>query len=287
MNVSVLIPTLDAQPYLAPLLGSLIAQTVEAEIIVVDSSSLDETAAIAQRFGNRVRFLQIPRTSFDHGGTRDFALRQAQGDCICFLTQDALPTDKRYLEKLLSAFDDPDVAAACGRQVARSNAPSYERLTREFNYPAVGRVWRERDIARYGVKAYFFSDVCSAYRRDAYEAVGGFDMPVACNEDMLIAAKLIHAGYALAYMPEASVFHSHTHTLRQEFRRNALIGQTMQAYRDRLVGANAKAEGVKLVRHVSSQLFRERELLQIPVFGAHVGARLLGNQAGKRRGKRS
>ena len=79
---------------------------------------------------------------------------------------------------LLAAFSAPDIAAAYGRQIARPDAPKYEKLTRQFNYPDQPRIWREADIPRYGVKSYFFSNVCSAYRREAYLTVGGFDAPI-------------------------------------------------------------------------------------------------------------
>ena len=36
-----------------------------------------------------------------------------------------------------------------------------------------------------GVKAYFFSNACAAYRRDVYLATGGFDAPIITNEDMI------------------------------------------------------------------------------------------------------
>ena len=55
---------------------------------------------------------------------------------------------------------------------------------------------------------------------EAYLAVGGFDAPIITNEDMMMAAKLLHAGYALAYTPEAAVYHSHRYTMEEEYRRN-------------------------------------------------------------------
>ena len=202
MKVSVIVPTLNAERWISRQLDSLLSQTVEAEIIVIDSGSTDATGSIVRARADRVRLMEIPREDFDHGGTRDYALRQSAGDFVCFLTQDALPTDERCLEHLLSAFSSPDIAAVYGRQIAYLDAPEYERLTRVFNYPEQPRIWREADIPRYGVKSYFFSNVCAAYRRDAYLAAGGFDAPILCNEDMMMAAKLLHKGYALAYTPD-------------------------------------------------------------------------------------
>ena len=287
MKISVIIPTLNAARWITQQLNMLLSQTVEAEIIVVDSGSSDGTPGLVRRFAPRVRLLEIPPKDFDHGGTRDYTLRQSTGDYVLFFTQDAIPTDERCLEKLLAAFSSLDIAAVYGRQVARPDAPEYEKLTRQFNYPDQPRVWREADIPRYGVKAYFFSDACAAYRRDAYLAVGGFDAPILTNEDMMMAGKLLHAGYALAYTPEAAVYHSHRYTLREEYRRNKKIGLVMEQYRPRLTGAAADAEGWRMLRFVGGALAREGRIGELFDFLAHVCVRFAGNRIGKRKGKRS
>lgn len=283
-SVSVIIPTCNAGKYIGQQLDILLRQTVKpCEIIVVDSASDDTTCQIATSQGEPVKLLEIRREEFDHGGTRDFALRQTEGDYVLFLTQDALPIDERYIENLIAPMGrDTAVAAVCARQVAYPDAREYERLNREFNYPTQGRVWSADDIDRFGVKAYFFSDACSAYRRSAYDAVGGFDRPIETNEDMLIAAKLIHAGYKLAYEPTAQVYHSHCFSLRHEYERNKSIARVMARYSERLVCANSDREGMRLALTVSGQLLRQGRLVSLVRFIAILAARFLGNRAGKR-----
>jgi len=284
VKVSVIIPTLNAAGCILPLLERLRSQTVSAEILIIDSSSDDGTTALLHK-EEGITVLSIPRSSFDHGGTRDMALRRSSGDFVLFLTQDALPVSNDYIEKLLAPFENSSVAAVCGRQAAYPQHPESERLTREFNYPGVSRVWSRDDIPRYGVKAYFFSDVCSAYRRSAYEAVGGFDRPLATNEDMLMASKLIHAGYSLAYCAEAAVYHSHAFTLRQDYTRSALSARVMEQYKDRLPGADSDAEGFRMVFFVLGRLLKKLRLGQCFSFGIHVVARFLGSRKGKKQGK--
>ena len=282
MNVSVIIPTLNAERWLGRQLEALISQTVKAEIMVIDSSSTDSTAEIAGRYADQIRLMLISQNRFDHGGTRNFALRQTKGDFVLFLTQDAVPANERYIENLLSAFSDEKVAAAYGRQIAWPDAPEYEKLTRLFNYPETGRVWREEDIPRYGVKSYFFSNASSAFRRTAFEAVGGFDAPITTNEDMMMAAKLLHAGYSLAYQPEAAVWHSHNHTLTEEYRRNVRIGNIMEEYRPRLTGINTAKEGQRMVRFVGKELLKQGKIIQLFNFINHAAFRYLGFRAGKK-----
>ena len=280
MLVSVIIPTHNAAAYLGAQLDALLAQTVAAEIIVIDSGSEDDTVAIAGRYGERVKVMEIPAGTFDHGGTRHDALAQSKGEFVCFLTQDALPVDGTFLEELLRPFAAEDVAAVYGRQVAYSDAPAYERLTRAFNYPSQPRTWRETDIPRYGVKAFFFSNCAAAYRRSAYEAAGGFDRPIVSNEDMMMAAKLLRGGYALSYAPRAQVYHSHNMTLGEEYRRYVKIGAVMHHYRHRLRCGSADGEGRRMVGYVLRGLAREGRYGEMMVFLAHAAARYAGNRVG-------
>ncbi|MBR4473210.1 MAG: glycosyltransferase [Oscillospiraceae bacterium] len=286
MRVSVIIPTLNAAPWLERQLVCLLRQTVATEIIVIDSGSDNATLEILGKFKDSIRLFVIGKKSFDHGGTRDFAVKQCKGDFLLFLSQDAIPANEYYIEKLLEPFSDDRVAGVFGRQIAWSDAPKYEKLIRIFNYPQESRVWSERDISRYGIKAYFFSNTCSAIRRSAYECVGGFDKPIITNEDMMLAAKLLHAGWKLAYQPEAKVWHSHRETLLSDYRRNARIGEVIEQYRDRLVGADSPEEGKRLVQFVCKELARKKEIGSILEFLSHAVSRFAGYRRGKRMAQR-
>ena len=283
MSVSVILPTLNAAGEIAALLAALMGQTQPPEeILVVDSGSTDGTAELARAHGARV--ISVPCGQFDHGGTRDAALRQTAGEFVLFLTQDALPADERYIEHLLKPFANERVAAASGSQLPRPDARPYVRAVQQYRYPAQSRVWGAEDREALGIRAYHLSDVCSAYRRSAYEAVGGFPHPLPTNEDMLIGAAFLDSGYRLAYCADAAVVHSHDLTLRQEYRRNVLIGRFLQEYGERLGNLRETGEGLRMVRQVLSQLLRSGHPLECPAFAADCAARLLGSRAGRRAG---
>ena len=281
MRVSLIIPTCNGAAYIAQLLCRMRAQSVPPdEILVVDSASEDGTAQIAASTpGVRVR--SIERRAFDHGGTRDMALREARGDVVLFMTQDALPVDDRLIERLLAPFADARVAAVGARQIAKPDARPFERAVRAHSYPAESRVWTAADIPSLGVRAFLISNVCAAYRREAVLAVGGFDRPVLTNEDMLMAEKLLHAGHALAYCGEAAVLHSHRLSLRAQFRRNLLIGRTMKRYEARFEYAQELGEGAALFGDVSRQLLGEGQVGECCCFAADCAVRLLGNRVGR------
>lgn len=281
----VIIPTLNAAKFIEPLLRALAGQTLPpGEILVVDSSSDDDTVSRAKRFPG-VRVLSVDRRDFDHGGTRDMAIKSCDSPFVVLMTQDALPSESETMAVLLKPFEDPAVAAVCARQVARPESSARERAVREYRYPPTSATWTREDVPELGMRAYLLSDVCAAYRREAYLAVGGFERPLSTNEDMLIASDLLKAGYRLAYCSEARVWHSHDYTLRQEYRRNRLIGGFLAQYGDRFQ-SGALGEGVHLALKVTGALWKGRAWGEIVPFWLNCAARLLGNRAGRRAMKR-
>ena len=281
-SLSVVIPTLNAAGEIDELLNLIETQTLRPfDILVVDSSSEDGTVDKVAKHP-RVNFIRIERKEFNHGSTRDIALRRTAGDFVCFLTQDAVPASCRYLETLVEPLlADNSVALVSGRQLPKDNARRFEQLVRDFNYPDTPSVRSKGDLKKYGIKTFFASDTCSAYRLTAYLECGGFDH-VNTNEDMLMAARFIASGMKVAYEPRAEVYHSHNLTPSQQFARNRAVGFFLETHADDLMQASEIGEGGRLVRSVSSQLLREGNFRELVAFGVDCCARLLGNRAGRR-----
>lgn len=281
MDVSVVIPTLDAEREIEDLLRILGSQSLKPiEILVVDSESKDHTVAVVQRHAG-VRILQIERRDFNHGATRDMALRETTGDFVCFLTQDAVPASDDYLARLVAPMiEDADIALVSGRQLPKADARRFEQLVRRFNYPDSPSVRSKDDLDKFGIKTFFASDACSAYRRSAYLACGGFER-VNTNEDMLMAARFVASGLKVAYEPSAEVYHSHNLTPSQQFARNRAVGMFLESHADDLMCASEIGEGGRLVKAVSSELLREGRFGELFAFGFDCCARLLGNRAGR------
>lgn len=282
MEISVIIPTLNAEHEIDGLLIALEHQSIQpVEILIVDSASEDKTIELVRQH-KIVRLLEIDRRDFNHGTTRDMALRESRGDFVCFLTQDAVPVSDDYLKRLVAPMvDDSDIALVSGRQLPKADARRFEQLVRDFNYPDTPSVRSKGDLKKFGIKTFFASDTCSAYRRSAYLECGGFDH-VNTNEDMLMAAKFIASGMKVAYEPRAEVYHSHNLTPVQQFARNRAVGFFLETHTDELMHASEIGEGGRLVKMVSSQLLREGSFGEFVAFGVDCCARLLGNRAGRR-----
>ena len=230
MRVSIVLPVRNAGPELDGVLAGIAAQRHalgEVEVLAVDSGSSDGTPERLERSGARV--LRIAPETFDHGGTRDLAIGEARGDVVVLLVQDAMPGDERWLENLVAELDDPQVAGAWCRQVARPDAPSVTALRLAESLHGS----RERRIARLPpgrkladldpfdrLALCSFDNVCSAVRKSAWRTIR-FG-PCAFAEDMIWGRTAIEAGHAIAYTPRAFVVHSHDRSVAYEYRRTYL-----------------------------------------------------------------
>ncbi|THF80856.1 glycosyltransferase family 2 protein [Cohnella fermenti] len=279
MRASIIIPTLNAEEHLPELLYRLHNQkTKPCEILVVDSESSDDTTKLAIRYGARV--ISIKRTEFDHGGTRNFAVKQAVGDMVVFITQDALPRNDQFLEELLLPLNDINVAAVSGRQIARKDASALERFTREFNYPEVYSRKSIEDLKELGIKTFFFTNVCSAIRKETFLQMGGFQEPIIMNEDMILAAKCVLQGYSVVYNPNACVIHSHDYSLLKQFHRNFDIGVSLRMNDWLLQYATAEKEGARLVTRQLGLLWKKGYKKSIPRCFAEATVKYSGYRLG-------
>ena len=285
MSISVIIPTLNAEKDLPSLLRALQSQTLQpAEILIADSESADGTVRIAEDAAGDlpVRILSVKRAEFDHGKTRDWALRESVGDTVVFLTQDAVPANESFLENLVRPLAEEKVAVVTGRQLPKADATPMEKLIRTFNYPAESHIRSEADVQKMGIKTFFCSDVCAAYNRKIYEELGGFVYPLKTNEDMFFAAQAIRSGYRVAYAAEARVLHSHNFSLKEQSERNRIQGYEIERHRPLLGNVSKVSEGFRLARFVSCGLLKQGRILSFARFGLDCFARLFGSRAGRR-----
>lgn len=274
------IPVLNAESYLENLLSSIKLQFKQPnELIAIDSSSEDNTVAIFKAAGVQVHV--IPRSEFNHGGTRQLAVEIANdADIIVFLTQDAIFAKKDSLENLLAYFKDEKVGAAYGRQLPCRGAGAIGAHARLFNYPAESLVKRMDDALRLGIKTAFISNSFAAYRRTVLMSVGGFPSDTIFGEDTYVAAKMLLAGWKVAYCAEAPVFHSHDYGLIQEFKRYFDIGvfHARESWIRQSFG-QAEGEGLRYMRSELNYLRHNKPLL-IPSAILRTLLKLVGYKVG-------
>jgi rhamnosyltransferase len=281
-SLSVILPTWNAGVELRDLLLQLSRQTVIFhELLVVDSSSADETVAIAKEFGAEV--VVIPQQEFDHGGTRTLMARRAQGDILIFLTQDAIPVAANALAKLIEPLlTDETIGVTYGRQLPNSDATALAAHLRYFNYPQQTVVRSFADREQFGFQTVFASNSFAAYRRTALAKVDYFKTGLIFGEDTCTVGRLLMQGDKVAYVAEAMVFHSHNYTCVQEFRRSFDIG-VLHVTEKWLLDTYGQAEGRgwQYVQSGLSYLLRMKKGALLPGFLWRVVLKFLGYQLGR------
>lgn len=279
MKLSIIIPTFNAGAYIKELLERVQSQTVQPfEILVIDSSSKDNTVQIAEELGAKTTVIQ--KHIFNHGGTRNKAAEEAAGDILVFMTQDALPFDNQLLYFLSSSLKHPDVAAAFARHIPNTDASLLEIFARTFNYPEQSSMKGIADIKTYGIKTFFSSNACSAIKKEAFLKAGMFPEGIRANEDMLLSAKLILNGYKIAYVPEAKIIHSHNYSLLKQFHRYYNIGSSLRNNRWILKYAKAEGEGSRFVKEQILFVIKQGKYFLIPYIFLETITKYIGYRLG-------
>ena len=284
--VDVMIPCFRPDEKLEELLRRLDRQTERPGRVILINTGREllakGQAEAWQRDYPYVSVRHITQEEFDHGGTRNLGASLSDAAYLLFMTQDAVPADRHLIENLLAVMKNRNIAAVYARQLPGRKSGEIEAFTRKFNYPEQSAVKTKEDLPRLGVKTYFCSDVCALYRRSAFDAMGGFKAHLICNEDMLMAARLIQAGWAVGYAADARVIHAHRYTLRQQYSRNFDVGAFMKMHEAELAVSTPTGEGIRLVRETALHLLKKGEFWLLPELCAVSAAKYLGFRAGSR-----
>ena len=235
--ISVLLVTRDGMKTLPTVLDALRDQEVDAEVelVAVDSGSTDGTAALLRRRMDRL--IQVRRSSFNHGLTRNLGLQSCRGAAVVLMVQDAVPASRDLLAQLTAPlWRDQRLAGTYARQLPRQNAGP---LTREYARrwltssasPRLATIGDAAELSRLSPWEQYrlccFDNVCSCIRRRVWQEHPFEEVPFA--EDLLWAKRVLTAGHRLAYVPDARVLHSHERSASYELRRTYLAHRQLRA----------------------------------------------------------
>lgn len=250
-RIACIIPVYNGKSDLNRLLDSLQMQSATFDVLIVDSSSTDGSQELACARARQVDV--ISSAQFNHGGTRQLMVdRYPEYDIYVFMTQDAYLSDTDAVAQLVEGFSDPLVGAVCGRQLPHLDASPLAQHARKFNYPSDILIKSMSDVSRLGIKAAFMSNSFAAYRKEALTAVGGFPAHVIFAEDMYVAARMLMAGWRVAYAGNAQCLHSHNYSLHEEFSRYFDMG--VFHAREPWIRATFGGAGGEGIRYVKSEL---------------------------------
>lgn len=268
-KIDIIIPVYKPDQKFLALVDKLEHQTVAVNKIIIMNTErqyfdrLVKGTSFFEKYRN-VCVINLKKEDFDHGLTRRQGVEQSDAQVFVMMTMDAMPVEEDLVEKLTAPLEREDVAVSYGRQMAGKNSGEIERYTRKFNYPGKGCEKSAKDVEKLGIKAFFCSNVCAAYRRDIYDRLGGFVSRTIFNEDMIYAAGAIKAGYKIVYAADAKVVHCHNYTYRQQFRRNFDLGVSQADHPEVFAAVSPEGEGAALIRKTTVHLWKSGKKRLIP-----------------------
>jgi glycosyltransferase involved in cell wall biosynthesis len=208
--VSVILTVLNEAEAVRGVLESLCVQTRRPdEVVVADGGSRDQTVAVLREYATRLplQFVSAPGSNISQG--RNTAIRAARGGILA-VTDAGVRCRPDWLERLAAPFVSPSVMAVAG---FFCSAP------RTVLETAMGATVlpEARDV---NPATYLPSSRSVAFRREAWEAVGGYPEWLDYSEDVLFDLAIRQKFGPFTFVPKAVV----------EFRPRSSLGALARQY---------------------------------------------------------
>jgi glycosyltransferase involved in cell wall biosynthesis len=197
VKVSVIIPAYNGDRYIGEAIDSILAQTYkDYEIIVVDDGSTDNTAQVAQQYGNQIQYLS--QTNQGVAASRNLGLSVAKGEYIAFLDQDDLFLSHKLLAQVTLLEKNPSLGIAnSGWQIVDQQGQVKAAVEPWEKIPQLNLadliIWKPVFLG------------AMLFRHSWLKRSGGFDTTLEQTPDVDLVLRLAAVGCAAAWVEQTTV----------------------------------------------------------------------------------
>ena len=246
--LTVVMPVHCGEAWIEPTLDSLAAEAAEdVEVVVIDGSPDDRTAAIVNRYASRLSLDLVSRPDLANWRTKtNFAVERARAAHVCWLHQDDLWLPGRLAAIRSWVEADPDATLHLaptliidqdGRTLGTWRCP----------LPAGASVPSQLVLERLLVQN-FIAAPTPVFRRDAWLACGGLDVDLWYTADWDLWLKLASQGPVRYHDLATAAFRIHGSSLTMTGSRDpadfeAQMCVVLDRHMDRLADARTAAVG--------------------------------------------
>jgi GT2 family glycosyltransferase len=227
MLISVIIPFYNAAATLPGCLAALAAMRYnDAEYILVDNDSTDDSVGIANRFIQANPALDARVVREERRGwqtARNRGAMEARGEWLAFTDADCIP-DPDWLNDLAREMDkDATVGALAGQILPGKISNAVSKCLSMFTLPAnpEEQIFRAFTLVSGG-----FPTANFAVRQMVFDQLGGFDETAEPAGDYDLCARIYAAGFAIKALTNARVKHQHRTKLKNFIEQARRFGET-------------------------------------------------------------
>ena len=214
MRPAIYIPNFNGAARLGAVLRGLGEQTVEADVVLVDNGSSDDSVELARRELPGVRVVALGE-NLGFGRAINRAVAEVPADPLILLNNDAVP-EARFVEALLDGLGE-GVDSVAGVLLQERAPELIDSAGVVADSTLMGFDYLHGDpVAAAGSAAAPLGPTGGAalYRREAFAAVGGFDERIFLYfEDLDLALRMAGRGGRCRLAPEARALHAYSASL--------------------------------------------------------------------------
>jgi len=218
-RTAVVILNWNGRKFLEKFLPSLILHTKDdAEIIVADNASTDDSIAFLSSFHPGIRIIRN-RTNGGFAQGYNEALRQVQAEYYILLNSDIEVTEN-WIKPIIDLMDKDARIAACQPKIRSYLEPKKFEYAGaaggfidKYGYPFCrGRLFLsiEEDHGQYDdqIEIFWATGACMFVRANIFHELGGLDEDFFAHmEEIDYCWRLKNNGYRILYCPSSTVFH--------------------------------------------------------------------------------
>jgi len=217
-KTAVVILNYNGRHFLKEYLPHLIKYTSDADLIVADNGSTDDSREFLRNYYPNIDIIRLDK-NYGFTGGYNRAIRQIKNELIVLLNSDVRVTEN-WLAPLINTLEsDPSIAMVQPKILnERENklfdyAGASGGFIDRYGYPFCrGRIFDkiEEDINQYDniQEVAWATGAALLIRREIYERAGGLDEDFFAHmEEIDLAWRLRNAGYKIMVQPESTIYH--------------------------------------------------------------------------------
>lgn len=215
MKTTLICPIYNEKNSIEELINSMLNQSKKPdEIIFVDSFSKDGTAEIIKKHAKKDKKIKLIQEKSNIAEARNIAVKNSKYEIIA-ATDASSKLDKYWLEKIIEPFKDKSVDVVSGGYIAASKGGIEDYLA----------MLTVKSMEDWDEKTFLPSGRSIAFRKKAWNAVGGYPENLYTGEDTLFDLKLKEKGFNFKLQKSALVYWRGRNTIKKFVKQFYLYGK--------------------------------------------------------------